>query len=122
VWQGRTLICSAKQQLTEAEARNKVANEARHSVIMEARLAPADLSPQEIFDRTFNAPFDQRNYTVGKEDKPANLKCPNCGHDVYRQLNGVCKALVWSNDRTVCVDCSCDAPFHAERTAPCQMK
>jgi protein gp37 len=37
VWQGATLICSAKQKLTEAEARNKVANEAAHGVVMEAR-------------------------------------------------------------------------------------
>lgn len=39
VWQGQTLICSAAQKLTEHEARNKVANEARHGVIMEARPA-----------------------------------------------------------------------------------
>jgi protein gp37 len=37
VWQGSTLICSAKQKLTEAEARNKVANEARNGVVMEVR-------------------------------------------------------------------------------------
>jgi protein gp37 len=37
VWQGMTLISSAKQKLTEAQARNKVANEAAHGVVMEAR-------------------------------------------------------------------------------------
>jgi protein gp37 len=37
VWQGQTLICSAKQKLTEAAARNKVANEAANGVVMEAR-------------------------------------------------------------------------------------
>jgi hypothetical protein len=40
VWQGSTLICSAKQKMTEHDARNKVANEARHGVIMEARPEP----------------------------------------------------------------------------------
>jgi protein gp37 len=37
VWQGSTLICSAKQKLTEAAARNKVENESRNAVVMEAR-------------------------------------------------------------------------------------
>lgn len=37
VWQGSTLVSSAKQELTEAAARNKVENEARNGVVMEAR-------------------------------------------------------------------------------------
>lgn len=37
VWQGRTLVCSAKMGLTEAEARNKVENERRQGYFMEAR-------------------------------------------------------------------------------------
>lgn len=37
VWQGTTLIASAKMKLTEHQARNKVENEARNGVVMEAR-------------------------------------------------------------------------------------
>lgn len=39
VWQGNTLVCSAQMKLTEWQARNKVENELRNGIRMEARKA-----------------------------------------------------------------------------------